>query len=63
MLIPCDPRLNVNRVWSSVMSAGLPPGDAGWLRLPGSQDANGVVRLDDHDGRKVHPFVAGFQAL
>ncbi|MFV1356938.1 SIR2 family protein [Mycolicibacterium fortuitum] len=58
VLIPCDSRLNVNRVWSSVLPSGLPVGDAGWLRLPGSHDVNGVVTLDDHDGRKVRAFVA-----
>ncbi|MFV8170900.1 SIR2 family protein [Mycolicibacterium peregrinum] len=58
VLIPCDSGLNVNRVWSSVLPSGLSAGDAGWLRLPGSHDANGVVTLDDHDGRKVRAFVA-----
>lgn len=58
VLIPCDSRLNVSRAWSSVLPKDLPAGDAGWLRLPGSQNANGVVTLDDHDGRKVRAFVS-----
>lgn len=58
VLIPCDSRLNVNRVWSSILPKGLRAGSAGWLRLPGSPGASGVVTLDDHDGRKVRAFVA-----
>jgi hypothetical protein len=58
VLVPCDSRLNISRVWSSILPTGLPAGDAGWLRLPGEISNAGVVRLDDHDGRRVCAFVA-----
>ncbi|MEW2481718.1 SIR2 family protein [Mycobacterium sp. NPDC049093] len=58
VLIPCDARLNVSRAWSNILPTGLPAGDAGWLRLPGDVSNTGVVRLDDHDGRRVCAFVA-----
>lgn len=57
VLIPCDYRLNVNRAWVSLLPSNLPPGDAGWLRLPGSHNDAGVVTLDDNDGRRVRAFV------
>lgn len=58
VLIPCDSRLNVNRAWASILPADLPPGEANWLRLPGHSDENGIVSVDDSDGRRIRAFVA-----
>lgn len=59
ILVPCDAEMNVNRAWSTILPVGLERGDhPNWLRIPGDRRKAGIVRLDDHDGRRVCAFVA-----
>ncbi|MCV7181126.1 SIR2 family protein [Mycolicibacterium murale] len=57
ILIACDSRLNVSRVWSRILPKDLPPGDGDWLRLPDNGGSN-VVDLGNHAGRDVRAYVA-----
>lgn len=58
VILPCDDRLNITRVWADLLPAELPQGDwSDWLRLPRSSVEGDVVVLDDVASRRVRAVI------
>jgi len=53
IVLPCDDRLNITKVWQPLLPPDLVPGDiSDWLRLPAEHLVGNVVRLPKRDAKR-----------